>query len=101
MPVPARRLEPATIWVDVAPADTAGCVACARVCWHDQRADRGRRVGRLAGRTTSDGHEIGVAGREAGSGLNGKRPRLRGILPGPSATVVAAERGDRLAGFGV
>ena len=38
---------------------------------------------------------------EVGSGLNGKRPKLRRILSDPSATVVAVEHRDRLAGFGV
>ncbi len=38
---------------------------------------------------------------EVGSGLNGKRPKLRRILPGPSATVITVEHRDRLARFGV
>ena len=36
-----------------------------------------------------------------GSGLNGKRPKLRRILSDPSASVVVVEHQDRLAGFGV
>ena len=44
-----------------------------------------------------------VAGvvREVGSGLNGKRPKLRRILSDPSATVIVVEHRDRLARFGV
>ena len=38
---------------------------------------------------------------EVGSGLNGKRPKLRRILSDPSATVVVVEHRDRLARFGV
>jgi putative resolvase len=38
---------------------------------------------------------------EVGSGLNGKRPKLRRILSDPSASVVVVEHRDRLAGFGV
>lgn len=38
---------------------------------------------------------------EVGSGLNGKRPKLRRILSDPSASVVVVEHRDRLARFGV
>jgi putative resolvase len=38
--------------------------------------------------------------REVGSGLNGKRPKLRRVLSDPSATVVVVEHRDRLARFG-
>jgi putative resolvase len=101
MPVPARRLESGTIWVDAAPAETAGRMGCARVSSHDQRTELDRQVGRLAGWATSNGHEIGEVVREAGSGLNGKRPKLRRILSDPSATVVVAEYRDRLVRFRV
>ena len=39
--------------------------------------------------------------REVGSGLNGKRPKLRRILSDPCATVIVVEHRDRLARFGV
>ena len=44
-----------------------------------------------------------VAGvvREVGSGPNGKRPKLRRVLPGPSATVIVVGHWDRRARFGV
>ena len=38
---------------------------------------------------------------EVGSGLNGKRPKLRRILSDPAATVIVVEHRDRLARFGV
>jgi putative resolvase len=38
---------------------------------------------------------------EVGSGLNGKRPKLRRILSDPSASVVVVEHRDRLARFEV
>jgi putative resolvase len=101
MPVPARRLEPGTIWVDAAPADESGrVVVYARVSSHDQRHDLDRRVARLTGRATANGHTAGEVVTGAGSGLNGKRPKLRRILPDPSASVVVAEHRDRPAGFG-
>ena len=49
------------------------------------------------------GQGLTVAGvvREVGSGLNGKRPKLRRILSDPSATVIVVEHRDRLARFGL
>src|SRR6201998_2278095 len=101
MPVPARRLESGTIWVDVAPGDTAGRVVLyARVSSHDQRADLDRQVARLTAWATANGHQVGEVVTEVGSGLNGKRPKLRRILSDPSASVVVVEHRDRLARFG-
>jgi putative resolvase len=102
MPVPARRLESGTIWVDTTPADDAGrTVVYARVSSHEQRADLDRQVARLVGWATMNGHQVGEVVCEVGSGLNGKRPKLRRILSDPSASVVVVEHRDRLARFGV
>lgn len=102
MPVPARRLESGTIWVDAPTAGEPGrTVVYARVSSHDQRQDLDRQVARLADWTTSNGHVIGEVVTEVGSGLNGKRPKLRRILSDPSASVVVVEHRDRLARFGV
>jgi putative resolvase len=102
MPVPARRLESGTIWVDVASEDMTGRVVLyARVSSHDQRSDLDRQVGRLTQWATSNGHEIGEVVCEVGSGMNGKRPKLRRILSDPSVSVVVVEHRDRLARFGV
>lgn len=102
MPVPARRLESGTIWVDAAGTDASGrVVVYARVSAHDQRADLDRQVARLTDWATSNGHVVGEVVTEVGSGLNGKRPRLRRILSDPSAAVVVVEHRDRLARFGV
>ncbi|ORB61090.1 IS607 family transposase, partial [Mycobacterium shinjukuense] len=38
---------------------------------------------------------------EVGSGLNGKRPKLRRMLSDPDAKVIVVEHRDRLARFGV
>lgn len=102
MPVTARRLESGTIWVDVAPEKTTGRVVLyARVSSHDQRSDLDRQVARLTSWATLNGHEVGEVVCEVGSGLNGKRPKLRRILSDPSASVVVVEHRDRLARFGV
>jgi putative resolvase len=102
MPVPARRLDSGTIWVDSPQAaDAAGrVVVYARVSSHDQRADLDRQVARLADWATANGHAVAEVVREVGSGLNGERPKLRRVLSDPSATVVVVEHRDRLARFG-
>jgi len=97
MPVPARRLESGTIWVDAGPADTTGRVVLyARVSSHDQRSDLDRQVACLTSWATTNGHEVGEVVTEVRSGLNGKRPKSRRALSDPSATVVVVEhRGAR------
>ncbi|WP_041450802.1 IS607 family transposase [Hoyosella subflava] len=102
MPVPARRLDSGTIWVDVAKVSPAGrVVVYARVSSHDQRADLDRQVARLTQWATANGHVVGEVVTEVGSGLNGKRPKIRRVLSDPSASVVVVEHRDRLARFGV
>ena len=101
MPVPARRLASGTIWVDAVPADGSGrVVVYARVSSCDQRHDLDRQVARLTGWATANGHTVGEVVTEVGSGLNGKRAKLRRILSDPSASVVIVEHRDRLARFG-
>ncbi len=102
MPVPARRLDSGTIWVDVAETSAAGrVVVYARVSSHDQRSDLDRQVARLTQWATENGYVIGEVVTEVGSGLNGKRPKIRRVLSDPSASVVVVEHRDRLARFGV
>ena len=102
MPVPARRLDSGMIWVDTAPADESGpVVVYARVSSHDQRRDLDRQVARLAGWATGSGYTGGEVVTEVGSGLNGKRPKLRRVPSDPAASVIVVEHRDRLARFGV
>jgi Predicted site-specific integrase-resolvase len=79
----------------------ARVVLYARVSSHDQRVDLDRQVARLTGWATSNGHVVGEVVCEVGSGLNGKRPKLRRILSDASVTVIVVEHRDRLARFGV
>lgn len=101
MPVPARRLASGTIWVDVVPRGDGGrVVVYARVSSHDQRADLDRQVARLTEWVTAQGIVVADVVCEVGSGMNGRRPELRGILSDPSVTVIVVEYRDRLARFG-
>jgi putative resolvase len=103
MPVPFRRLPSGTILVGAPSAVAAGArvVVYARVSSHGQRTDLDRQVPRLTEWATGGGHEVGEVVREVGSGLNGKRPKLRRLLSDASATVIVVEHRDRLARFGV
>jgi len=101
LPVPARRLESGTIWVDAVAAGESGrVVVYARVSSHDQRHDLDRQVARLTEWATASGHAVGEVVTEVGSGLNGKRAKLRRVLSDPAAGVVIVEHRDRLARFG-
>jgi putative resolvase len=102
LPVPAERVG-RLILVRTAPApDGAGRVVIyARVSSHDQRADLDRQVARLTAWATGQRLQVGQVVCEVGSGLNGKRPKLRRILSDPDVRVIVVEHRDRLARFGV
>jgi putative resolvase len=102
MPVPARRLRSGTILVDTPDRLSGGrAVLYARVFAHDQKADLDRQVARLTAWTTEHGVAVTEVVTEVGSGLNGKRPKLKRLLADPQATVIVVEHRDRLARFGV
>lgn len=100
--MPAERVG-RLILVRTAPApDGAGRVVIyARVSSHDQRADLDRQVARLTAWATGQRLQVGQVVCEVGSGLNGKRPKLRRILSDPDVRVIVVEHRDRLARFGV
>jgi putative resolvase len=102
MPVPARRLPSGTILVE-APSSPPGerVVLYARVAAHDQRADLDRQVARLSAWATSQGVWVAEVVTEVGSGINGKRPKLKRLLADPLASSIVVEHRDRLACFGV
>lgn len=60
-----------------------------------------RQVARVTAWATERDLEVGQVVCEVGSGLNGKRPKLRRILSDPDARVIVVEHRDRLARFGV
>ena len=92
MPVATRRLERDTIWAGAVWAGACGrVVVYARVPSHDQRHGLDRQVARPA---AASGHAVGAVVTEAGSGLNGTRPKP--CAPGCTAPARGAEpRGDR------
>lgn len=103
LPVPAERVG-RLILVRVgssAASEARGAVLYARVSSHDQRADLDRQVARLTAWATGQDLPVVQVVTEVGSGLNGKRPKLRRVLSDPDATVIVVEHRDRLARFGV
>jgi putative resolvase len=103
LPVPAERVG-RLILVRATPASegaAGGVVIYARMSSHDQRADLDRQVARLTEWATGQDLTVGQVVVEVGSGLNGKRPKLRRILSDPDVKVIVVEHRDRLARFGV
>jgi predicted site-specific integrase-resolvase/DNA-binding CsgD family transcriptional regulator len=103
LPVPAERVGRLILVkaAGSASGSAATVVVYARVSSHDQRSDLDRQVARLTGWATGRDLEVGQVVCEVGSGLNGKRPKLRRILSDPDARVIVVEHRDRLARFGV
>src|SRR5215218_395482 len=92
MPVPARRLPSGTILVQVPGSHDGGsdqrAVLYARVSAHDQRGDLDRQVTRLSAWATAQGVTVAEVVTEVGSGLNGRRPKLRRVLADPRADMI-------------
>jgi putative resolvase len=97
LPVPARQVNARVILVDAPAADRAGGVGLyARVSSHDQRADLDRQVARLAAWASGTGLPLVRTEAEVGSGMSGRRPKLRRLLADPGVTTVVVTHRDRL-----
>ena len=100
LPVPARRVGPRTILVNVDANTTAspgvGVGLYARVSSHDQKSDLDRQTARLAGWAAVAGHRVVRVESDVGSGMNGARAKVRRLLADPAVTVVVVEHRDRL-----
>lgn len=78
-----------------------GVVVYARVSSADQRGDLDRQVARLAEHSTAAGMAPTKVVLEVGSGLNGHRTKLLGLLKDPEVTTIVVEQRGGLARFGV
>ena len=101
LPVSARQLPTGTILVDPPVRETGVTVAYCRVSSHDQKADLERQAGRVLTMCSERGVRIDRTVTEIGSGLNGRRTRLRTLLGDPKVATIVVEHRDRLARFGV
>lgn len=101
LPAPARQLATGTILVDPPAAERGVTVAYCRVSSHDQKADLERQAGRVLVESSKRGLSIDRTVTEIGSGLNGRRTKLRKLLGDPKVSVIVVEHRERLARFGV
>lgn len=102
MPVPVVQ-TPSGTWLVTEPAlESAGrVVVYCRVSSDDQKADLERQVARAVQGATARGLAVSEVVTEIGSGLNGRRRRLHGLLADPGVGTIVVEHRDRLARFGV
>lgn len=100
LPVPARRVGPRTILVDIeanaSPHVAGGVGLYARVSWHDQGPGLERQTARLSAWAAQDGHRVVRIESEAASGMNGCRSRAKRLLADRKVTTVVVEDEDRL-----
>ena len=101
LPVPAQQLATGTILVDPPVSETGVVVAYCRVSSHDQKADLERQAGRVLTLSSECGIRIDRTVTEIGSGLHGRRTKLRKVLADPKVSTIVVEHRDRLARFGV
>lgn len=99
LPVPATRVGPRTILVDVQSVSgdhkTGSTALYARVSSHDQKTDLDAQVARLS--IWAAGNDLKVTNivTEVGSGMNGKRAKLTKLLEDSSITTIVVEHRDR------
>ncbi|MGC9443234.1 IS607 family transposase [Streptomyces sp. WG5] len=100
LPVPAQRVGPRTILVNIdtnaMPGTVGGLGLYARVSSHDQKADLERQVARLSAWAVKAGHRVVRVEAEIASGMNGCRSKARRLLADPHVTCVVVEHKDRL-----
>ncbi|MFD4720651.1 IS607 family transposase [Streptomyces sp. NPDC058423] len=100
LPVPAQRVGPRTILVNVgvnaAPGAIGGLGLYARVSSHGQKSDLERQIARLSRWAAQAGHRVVRVEAEIASGMNGARPKARRLLADPDVTTVVVEHKDRL-----
>jgi predicted site-specific integrase-resolvase len=102
LPVPGRQLPSGTILVDEEPTVKANCecVIYARVSSSDQKDDLDRQVERLQTFASARGLVVTDIVKEIGSGLNGRRKKLKKLLSDPHQSLILVEHKDRLTQFG-
>lgn len=100
LPVPAQRVGPRTILVNVdataTPDAVGGLGLYARVSSHDQKADLERQLARLTRWAVTTGRPVARVEAEIGSGMNGARSKAKRLLADPKVTTVVVEHKDRL-----
>jgi len=100
LPVPAERVGPRTILVNVdantSPAVTGGAGLYARVSSHGHKADLERQTARLSVWAAKAGLKVVRIESEIASGVDGARVKAGRLLADPAVTTVVVEHKDRL-----
>lgn len=99
LPVPAQRVGPRTILVNVeettAPEAVGGLGLYARVSSHDQKADLEGQLARLSRWAVTTGCPVARVESEIASGVNGARSKAIRLLSDPQVATVVVEHKDR------
>ena len=101
LPVPNEQTATGTILVHPQRAVRAKeeVALYARVSSADQKADLDRQLGRLVEFAARQGLSVSRTVAEVGSGLNGRRAKLRGLLESAVVQTIVVEHRDRLCRF--
>jgi len=100
LPVPSRQLPTGTILVEPTQAVSSGVALYGRVSSTDQKADLDRQLARLSTYAADKKLVVIKVVGEIGSGLNGHRSKLLGLLRDAAIGSLVVEHRDRLARFG-
>ena len=101
LPVDAVQLETGTILVEQEPSEVSREVALyARVSRADQKDDMDRQLARLIQFATKRKLAVTKTVTEVGSGLNGRRTKLLGLLGDKNVGTIVVEHRERMGRFG-
>ena len=100
LPAECEQLATGTVLVRVQSPEPHGVALYARVSSHDQRADLDRQLARLVEFAAREKLVVVDSAKEIGSGLNGNRRALTGLLRNADVGAIVVEHRDRLARFG-
>jgi len=105
LPIPSTQLPTGTILVHPPIVESTKSIKTAalyaRVSSHDQKGDLQRQLGRLVEFATQNNYNVIETVSEVGSGLNGRRKKLLGLLKNKDIDIIVVEHKDRLSRFGV
>ena len=101
LPVPAYQAPSGSIIVELPQSQPGRTVVYARVSSHEQRPDLDRQIARVTRWARGQGLAVEEVVAEVGSGLSGRRTKLRRLLADPQVATIVVEHRDRLARFGV
>jgi putative resolvase len=100
LPVIAEQTKTGTILIKDFSLDVNTVAIYARVSSADQKKDLDEQIARLVLFANTRGWVVAQTITEIGSGLNGRRPKLKKLLSNSSAKIILVEHKDRLMRFG-